>query len=202
MINNRMYVITPELMKTKYYSKTVSACCFIFLVGLFSSNYANAYNNTRLLATKHIHAGSTLILHHELTAPGGEKVFIQNGKAKNFSDVYQRKPYCYFRVIRAKSQIDDWFSLQQDQFTVKAIYSRKKYASSSIFPGRWQLASNGIFDAGQSAQLILTEIQLESANQPTVASLNCGIWAVPSERRHLSISEVQKVFGDLISLKQ
>ena len=179
------------------YASSLFAATTLFF-GLFSGS-AFGYGVIGNLATRHIDAGDTIQLHQSITAPGGEKVYIQNGKVKNYTSVNQNKPFCYFHVYRSRSVIDNEFSLNQDSFRVTAVNRRHKTAAFTEVPVK--LAAGASFNRGASQRIILTKIQLKSDHQPDVSSLNCGIWAVPTERNHLSIKEVKSAFGKVISVE-
>ncbi len=173
------------------------------LAAVLFSTTALAYRDFKTPATSYIHKGDKVILNHSISTPGGEKIFLQNGKVKRRSEVGQSRPYCYFHLRRDRAFIDTETSLSSEDFTVidTTKYNELVFNDQPLSQPRVILAMMDSTERGNSERTLTTRIYLTSVSQPQVIGLNCSVWAVPSERSHVSIDEIRKALGDLVTLE-
>lgn len=139
-----------------------------------------------------------MVLNQSISTPAGARIYMQNGEVISRSKVKQARPFCYLFINRPGSELETAFSVVTDRFKITSSNKRINY--SGYRPPKIQLATFGGFPLNdKSEQVLLSCFNLKSELQPAVLSLNCGIWAVPSERRHLSFAEVGKALGGIIS---
>ena len=182
--------------------KITTAVIMAWSVG---STSALAYGVYQTPATGYIHSGDKVILNQSISTPGGAKIFLQNGKVKKRSEVRESVPYCYFHLRRSSEVIDTEASLSSEQFMVIRT-SRRNDMVQNTQP--WEqprdqpqaVVAMTIFDQDSSEKTLTTRIFLASNNQPEVIGLNCAVWAVPYERSHVTLEEIRKSLGKLVTL--
>ncbi len=150
-------------------------------------------------ATRHIHPGDEVVLHHSVQAAAGARVYLQHGKVVTGAGLAHRNPYCYFHVFRDPAVIDSGFTIHPDQFAVKGLRSRIEYSGVLLPNVRYAMSSLPIQD--YSAEYMMTTVRLVSAGQPRVRELKCGIFAVPFERGYITLEEIQDALGGVVTLR-
>jgi hypothetical protein len=140
--------------------------------------------------------GSTLVLNTKIhISPNQVSVLMQNGVIKKHADIDFYSPNCKFELysISEESRVvaPDHFLITRvvddNEFTgVEAQY----YASLSMMASDTPLVIT-----------YATEMYLESRNQPNVYRMTCKHWESVIDDNYLSISEMRKAMGDLLTLK-
>ena len=158
-----------------------------------------AYGPFKTPATKYIKSGDRIVLNQDISARTGSKIFIQFGEVTARSDIEHAKPFCYFHLYRDPSIIDTKASLIADNFEIKKTVNHYEFALRMGEP--LQLAVRGFVTQDASQRTMITRFKLQSIQQPEVIELNCGIWAVPNERNHLSIEEMRSALGEVVTFE-
>lgn len=188
-------------MKTAFCAtllKNLSIFCVCFGAVLFAAN-TWSYGQFRTPATAYIKIGDSVILNQEISVRSGARIYLQFGEAMLRSEAEEAKPFCYFHLYRDPSVIDTPALLVAGDFTISKTVNH--YDMGFLHGHVLQLASGGFITQDASQRIIITRFTLESTEQPEVIGLNCGIWAVPNERNHLTIDEIRTALGDLVTLK-
>jgi len=142
-----------------------------------------------------IPAGSSLVLNREITIPAEYlSVFIQNGYVKNFRDIDKYYPYCKFEV-RTRQGRDT--VIRPDTFIIHRYTTDEIIVQGHSSPFR-RIAEDG--GGGPSFIEMFRVMYLHSELQPDVLRVACGHRAVSPNYDHLTIAEVRKTLGDLMSL--
>jgi len=149
-------------------------------------------------ASSYISSGDTVVLNQPIEIGAGSRIYIQAGKAKPRRDVHESEPYCYFSLYRSSAVITTPVAVDPDNFSVSGTSDYFEFVQLNGEP--YQIAQSGFPSRGASEKTLITRIKISSANQPQVVGLHCGIWAVASERDHVSLKEVQNTLGDLVTL--
>lgn len=149
--------------------------------------------------------GSTLKLTRELTIPANQvAVYLQGGEVVPSERINQYYPHCKFELLR---RLDTPQAVQPDNFEI--IKAVQEIGHTVTLDGL-QLArvSVGIGvhigmkgGDGSSLQAYSTRLALRSTRQPNVFRLSCGQEALPHEGEHVSISEMRKALGGVITLE-
>lgn len=140
-----------------------------------------------------------VVINQQISVPSGSKIYLQNGETKMLSEVKEAAPYCYFHLYRAQSVLETSAVLDVDHLTVTSF--SRYHSAARIEREPVQVAFAGIFSQDASQQTLLTRFKLSSTLQPEVIGLFCGVWAVPYERRYLSLEEIERSLGDKVSLE-
>ena len=138
-------------------------------------------------------AGSTLTLNEPLTIQTGEaSVRMQNGRILPFTQIDKFHANCDFEVRTiAKSAT----TISPDTFIITKVVYESDVAASS-----WNVfASSG--DAGPSHVDYMTFMYLESVKHPDVLRITCTHWEDPPEAEFLSIAQMRKAMGNILTLK-
>ncbi|MXY64852.1 MAG: hypothetical protein F4206_01550 [Gammaproteobacteria bacterium] len=179
--------------------RTVFWCRRIAMVLMLVPLGAGAFGSIATPAARQIHLGDEVELHHAVRAAAGARVYLQHGRVVAGADRAHREPYCYFHVFRDPQVIDSGFMIHPDLFTVKGLTSRIEYSGALLPNVRYAMSSLSFQD--YSAEYMMTTVRLESASQPRVRELKCGIFAVPFERSYLTLEEIRNVLGNIVTLK-
>jgi hypothetical protein len=157
---------------------------------------------------------SVLELHRTVEVPRGQyNAYIQYGEVS--AAVESRyESYCYLRVMRSKSALANPFTIEPGEFRLVGKDLRKDniagYGHGIRVGGVWVASAvtpvrlTGVFmDSadGGSNRYLNTVMALESATQPEVSSLVCGVFADPSLGRHLSLEQIRAVLGDVATIR-
>ncbi len=148
-------------------------------------------------ASRSIGPGDEVVLNQSIQVKSGARIYLQFGQVSTRAALQHREPFCYFFAYRDPSVIDTGLTIHPDRFTVTRVHRRIEYSQ-----GRRdfvQYATTRLMD--DSAENLMTRIQMTSKAQLHIRELKCGIFAVPLERNYLSLAEIQATLGDLVSLK-
>ena len=150
-------------------------------------------------------AGSTLTRTRGLTIPAEQvAVFLQGGEVVASGGINQYYPHCKFELLR---RLDKAQTVQPDSFEITKVVQEighsvgldgLQLAGVSIGIGI-RAGADGDGD-GASLQTYSTRMTLRSARQPEVFRLSCGQAALPHEGQHVSISEMRKALGNVLTL--
>jgi hypothetical protein len=139
-------------------------------------------------------AGSKLTLHSEIAIPANQAgVFLQGGQILPFSQVNPYHPHCKFELRRPRASPQP---VAPDEFTITRTVQE---ITHSVRADYRHLARRD--DGGSSVRTYATRMDLRSEKQPDVFRLTCGQWEYPPFERHVTINEIRKALGNLISLK-
>ncbi len=176
-----------------------AACC-VSLLALLASCVSPGGGTVYGPATPYVSAGDVVVLNQAIVeTTGGERAYLQHGQSMPRKAVYQRDPFCYFHVYRDQSVLDTELHVSPDRFRISTISTGVEL---SELPARVQLAFFGEYITQEaSAENLMIRMALVSDTQPAVRWLKCGIFAVRNERGYLSSSEIQEVFGNLLSFE-
>jgi len=150
-------------------------------------------------ATRYVQPGDSVILHQDISAASGAKIYLQGGAAIKRSEVRWAEPFCYFHLYRSPEVVDTEATLSADSFDIESIVNHIDLAGLD-YPAAVFAGMAGFITQDASEQTLITRFKLHSSAQPEVIGLNCGIWAVPNERNHLSLEEVRGALGDAVTV--
>jgi hypothetical protein len=150
--------------------------------------------------------GSRLVLNRDLTIPANQVgVYLQGGQLVSYRDVNQYHPHCKFevrtltdapRTVRA----DEFMVMRATQQQLPSVRAPIQVAGAGIHIGIG--IGGGSQDGGPSPEAYATRLVLKSERQPDVLRLTCGHWDMPNPYAvHLSISQIRKTLGDVMSLR-
>ncbi len=167
------------------------------LLGMYSSS--SAYGPFLAPATGVIQTGDTVELNQPVSSTSGARLYLQKGQVVARGGLRHREPYCYFFLRRDSAVIETGFDLTPGQFEITGLWSGVEYGMQhepSILFARFPFNTQ---DA--SAENMTIRLELSSPDQPEVMSLKCGVFAVPNERNHLSLGEIEQALGDIVTLR-
>ena len=141
--------------------------------------------------------GSEVIVNQPLTAKSGARITMQSGKLVRWHRIASWRPYCQFFVVRPSGEISESLRIEPDNFIVTRTYRRKDHVR---LEGVQFAALVEDFRISPSQVNMATYLELHSDNQPDVRYLRCVRWADPYRYNHVSISEMRKALGDLVTL--
>ena len=144
-----------------------------------------------------IPAGSTLKLNNNALVPAQlARFYMQAGEIKPFSQIDLYYPNCSLLVNNVEDTAQE---ITADIFTIYRVERTVDMAQSGTFfrnvKMRW--VDNG----GPSQESWTTILYLRSEKQPQVRLLRCEHWEDPTDARHLTIDEIRKTLGDVMSLE-
>ena len=163
-----------------------------------TASAAMAYGPFKKPGSSYFSAGDSVVLNQEVRIGAGSRIYIQGGEAKPRKDIHEARPYCYINLYRSSAVIETPISVAPDNFTVSKTSNYYELVQSDAMP--FQVAARSFFQE-DSEKTLITRIRISSPTQPEVVGLHCGIWAVASERNHVSLSEIKTALGDLVSLE-
>ena len=159
----------------------------------------NAYGPHHVPASRYIHAGDSVSLNQPIAVNGGAKIYVQNGIVLPSRELNWAHPYCYFHLYRDPAVVTTPADLIADDFEIISRITRYDFVSLDQ-PGPIFATFGVSRNESASEMTIVTKLKLRSAKQPEVIALNCGIWAVPNERSHLSLQEIKGALGEIVTL--
>ena len=147
--------------------------------------------------------GSTVVLNQSLDVPAKKSVaYVVEGRSVRKTRMYY--PYCYFEMLRPRSEFTQPTTIEADTFSVKSVSRRKDIASSGqIMFASVDVGINlaGSFVGGGTNQHYLnTYIELESERQPQVKNLICGIFGHPADVNWLNVPAINEQLGPIATL--
>ena len=173
------------------------------LAALLVACQTSAYEGNENSPFYLVPAGSTLTLTRSLTIPANQvAVFLQGGEVVASGGINQYYPHCKFELQR---RLDKAQTVQPDSFEITKVVQE---IGHSVERDRLQLAgvsigigiNIGSRGDGASLQTWSTRMTLRSARQPGVFRLSCGQTALPHEGQHVSINEMRKALGNVLTL--
>lgn len=176
------------------------------LAALLVACQTSAYEGNENSPFYLVPAGSTVTLTRNLTVPAEQvAVFLQGGEVVASGGINQYYPHCKFELQR---RLDKAQTVQPDSFEITKVVQEighsvaldgVQFAEVSVGFGI-HISANGDGD-GASLQTWSTRMTLRSARQPEVFRLSCGQAALPPEGRHVSINEMRKALGGVLTLE-
>ena len=151
--------------------------------------------------------GAHVVLNREITIPPDSvSVMLQDGRITRAGDVNNYRPHCKFEVRRrlevAQSVApDDFLVTHVERNLLQSVDAAPKRPVSAT-PVALRVASDGGEEGdGASLQTYATRMTLRSDKQPGVLRLTCGQWAYPPEGEHLSIDDIRRALGEVLTLR-
>lgn len=178
-------------------------------LGLFVLVTGQAIAYSGKPASHQIPENGKVLVTAKLASHQGTRLYLQEGKVTGGNKVQETEPYCYFRVSRNEQAQAEPIVILSDDFTITSILNRRHFTSIAhqkpyllaSLGSESTIAFGGFESNGGGTQFTLaTHLKLQSAHQPLVSELVCAIWADPRERRHLTLSEVKTVLGNLVTI--
>ncbi len=157
---------------------------------------------------KPVPVGSTLELHQPVTIPADKlAVYLQGGKVLPYSDINVTMAHCKFQLYRLS---DRERTVHPDRFRITKVQHEEthsvswpgiQYAAGRVGIGiNMRIGSSGGDSDGPSVRAFVTQMRLQSANQPEVFRLSCGHVDDPGSH-FLSIEQIRKVLGEVLTLR-
>lgn len=137
-------------------------------------------------------AGTPLTLHREVVVPADRvDVYLQDGRVRAYAEVNPYHPFCSLEVRR---RLDTPQTVAPGEFRV--VKTVQEIIQTMRVPGV-RLASGG----SPSFEIYNTVLELRSDRQPQVAHLACAHWVYPPQQRHLTVNEMRRALGELMTLR-
>lgn len=157
---------------------------------------------------KPVPVGSILELHQPITIPADKlAVYLQGGKVRPFSEVDVTRAHCKFQLYRLS---DRERTVHPDRFRITKVQHEEthsvswpgiQYAAGRVGIGiNVRIGSSGGDSDSPSVRAFVTQMRLQSANQPEVFRLSCGHVDDPGSH-FLSIEQIRKTLGEVFTLR-
>jgi len=143
--------------------------------------------------------GSEVVVNQPLTAKSGARITMQSGKLVRWHRIASWRPYCQFFVVRPSGEISEPLRIEPDTFVVTRTYRSKDSVRMDGAGVQYAFVGED-FKHSPSQVNMATYLELHSDKQPDVRYLRCVRWADPYHYNHVSISEMRKALGDLVTL--
>jgi hypothetical protein len=144
---------------------------------------------------------SRVVLTQQLTIPAEEvSVYLQDGRLMPFAQVNKYHPHCKFEVYTRGATTR---TVAPDEFVVtRALQEESPSAALGMrhYAGL-RMSSIGSQPGGMPLRTFTTRMYLRSADQPDVYRLSCAQWAYPPYDRHVTIEEIRRALGEVITLQ-
>lgn len=170
-------------------------------VGLMAGCQTLSYEGNENSPYYVVPAGSRVTLHRELRIAGDEvSVFVQDGRVMPYSGIRKYYPHCKFELYTRRPEAR---TVAPDDFRVTRTVQEEAHSAGS---GLLQLArvSFGLFTdfdtGGPSLIAFVTRMHLRSEKQPDAFRLSCAQWGYPPDDGHVTIAEMRRALGELITL--
>lgn len=186
----------------------------VLLLMLLTSSCGMLPEHKPVTIKERLPVGAILNLTKSLVIPKDRSsIYIANGKVapiKNFNTIDVYDPYCLFRL---HDEVKQAHQILPDQFKVTKIvewegyYSLNNYkkyvhqyddSKGLIKVGAFNYGPG--FDTGPSIIMYATIISIHSNQQPEVNELVCGHWDEKSLVEPLTLEEMKKALGNLITI--
>jgi hypothetical protein len=140
--------------------------------------------------------GSRVVLKQELIVPAYQQdVFLQKGKAYDFSTVNKWLPYCAFSLY---AQAKKPKVMAPDTFVVRKV-SRQLLFQLAGRPVQVAGITDGS-DGFQSWRVNAAVMELGSERQPDVVKLTCAAWGLPPDATYVTLAAIRGALGGVVSL--
>ncbi|MCW8933841.1 MAG: hypothetical protein OQK98_03870 [Gammaproteobacteria bacterium] len=139
--------------------------------------------------------GSTLTLNQNITIRANlARTFFQNGAVIDESNLNIYYPHC---SLTTNTLTDKDRVISPAIFIVQKVIDDEEYAQ-----GYLHFASNNISVSSDGPLItgLVSYYYLSSSIEQDVRTLECIRWDSPYENRHLSIREIRKSLGDILTL--
>jgi len=128
--------------------------------------------------------------------PNQAGVYMQDGKVLPKSLIDQYYPHCRLEISELSTTTQ---KVEPDTFNIYRISYDEDYSSREL---RFAASSNFILvGGGASSQSYATLMYLHSTRQPNVVRMVCQHWEDPTDAQHLSILQMRKAMGDIVTLQ-
>lgn len=135
---------------------------------------------------------TSVTLNHPLTIrPDRASEHVQYGEVKPYDKISEYYPHCIFEL---RTLSESARTVQPETFTVTGIHRDRFTASMAGV----MLASDG--GDGYNMVMSSTVLSLHSDRQPDVFRLTCQQQDEPFRMHHLTVAEMQKTLGGLLTL--
>lgn len=146
--------------------------------------------------------GARLVLNQTLTVPAEQvAVWLQDGRVIAANDARVYYPHCKFELRR---RLPTTQTVAPDEFIVTRV-TRELTHSVRVPPAERLLAAVSLgINIGHdspSVQTFATRMNLGSDRQPEVMRVTCGQWGYPNDGQHVTINEIRRALGAIITLR-
>ena len=143
--------------------------------------------------------GSNIVLHKTLAIPAGKAgVFIQSGTVVRENDVDRYHANCKFEVRTVSG--DAGQEIRPDGFSVyKVTQDTELVLAKPMVVAGLRLVSGE--DGGPMAGIYATTMYLRSKSQSDVFRLTCQHWDDPVNGEHLTITQIRRALGEIMTLQ-
>lgn len=176
--------------------KTVTVSFSLFLIACQSLD-----SDSKSSRELNIAAGSSITLNQPLKFQVGySRSFIQFGKPIRPADLRDRYPYCQFYRYEHPDELLYERSLQPDTFRVTKSYRAMDYLQSG---STLKLFASDLSSGGPPDDNVLANIiKIKSTKQPEIVELKCATLTEPSLSHFLTVTEIQKILGDVATISR
>jgi hypothetical protein len=148
-----------------------------------------------------IPAGSKLVLKRELTiAPNAGRVYIQYGKVVSPKEKDNYHAHCWFLswdVLDTAQVIKpDTFIVTKSQ-QLEGVVMRDTNLQFAMNRTGFGMSEGG----GPMALEYSTEMSIHSDKQPAIRRFVCSHWEIPTDAKHLTVAQMQKVLGQIAEIQ-
>lgn len=173
--------------------KLVNLCPLTFLLLTSCSQVVVKDENQY---TYSIPVGSSFTLNEQIIIKANTgRTFFQNGAVIDESSLNIYYPHC---SLTKNTLSDEDTLISPTIFVIEKVVDDEEYAQGYI-----QFASNDISvsSGGPLITGLVSYYYLSSSIEPDIRSLECIRWDSLYENRHLSIHEIRKSLGDILTLQ-
>jgi len=144
---------------------------------------------------------SRVVLTQQLTIAAEEvAVYTQDGRVLPFAEVNKYHPHCKFELYTRRNATR---TVAPDEFVVTRALQEEtaSAAAGALRYARLRLAVIGDEPGGAPLRSFTTRMYLHSDKQPDVYRLSCAQWGYPPFDRHVTIEEIRRALGGVITLQ-
>ena len=149
--------------------------------------------------------GSRAILNRALTIPPDRAgVYLQDGQVVAPGQIRSYYPHC---KLEARRPLGAAQTVNPDEFVitrVSRVWANAVDAGTVLYADAsraLRMRASSDQDSGPSIRAFVTNMDLRSDKQPDVSRLVCAQWGYPHEDRHVTLKEIRRALGDVITLR-
>jgi hypothetical protein len=128
-------------------------------------------------------------------APDDARVYLQYGQIVSKKELKNYYPHCWFVSWERRSNEQQ---IRPDTFLISRVVRKK--AAVTLKSAGFSFAALA-FEAGNSFEDYVTELEIVSERQSDIKRLICSHWEDPADARHLTTEEIQKSLGEYAKVK-
>ena len=142
-------------------------------------------------------AGSVLRLNQDIVIPAERaRVYMQAGEIKPHKLIDSYYPNCSLLVNEV---LDSQQIVKKDEFYIYNVRQTSALAGERL--AFLNTGMRGAGDSGPGFSPYVTTLYLRSERQPQVLLLHCEHWEAPSDAEYLSIKQIRKALGNIMTLE-